>query len=182
MQEPDQISAQDPELFVRLYAANERSIRAFLFNLLPGVAEVDEVMQEVSLVLWKKFSSFDPNTEFLRWAHVVARYEVLMYRRKKARDRHVFDEDLIMLLSEEYEDETEPLERERRALDGCLLRLPVSDRRLLMACYAKDMKIKEMALRLGKTPTSLYKKLNRLRESLLDCIDRSARRQEISHR
>lgn len=169
--------ADDPDLFVKLYSKNERALRAFLYNLLPGTAEVDEVMQEVSLVLWKKFSQFDPATEFLKWAYVVARYEVLMFRRKKARDRHVFHEDLLDLLSEEYEEDEKPLQRERKALDVCLTKLSEADHDLLMACYAKDMRINEMANQLGRSPTGLYKKLNRLRQGLLQCIDQSTKGQ-----
>lgn len=164
----------DADLFVRLFSENERKIRAFLYNLLPGSDEVDEVMQQVSLVLWKKFDQFDPDTVFLKWAYVVARYEVLMFRRKKARDRHVFGEDLLAMLAEEHEEESKPLEAERKALDFCLKQLEEMDRSLLLSCYARGMKINEMAERLGRTPTSLYKKLNRLRTGLLKCIKRNA--------
>jgi RNA polymerase sigma-70 factor (ECF subfamily) len=145
--------------------------------LLPGTIEVDEVMQEISLALWKKFSQFNPDTEFLKWAYVVARYELLMFRRRKARDRHIFHEDLLELLAEEYTEKAEPLQDERRALSKCLTALPVPDHKLLMTCYSKDMKINEVAHRLGRTSTSLYKKLNRLREALLQCIDRATRSQ-----
>jgi RNA polymerase sigma-70 factor, ECF subfamily len=149
--------------------------------LLPGTIEVDEVMQEISLALWmalwKKFSQFNPDTEFLKWAYVVARYELLMFRRRKARDRHIFHEDLLELLAEEYTEKAEPLQDERRALSKCLTALPVPDHKLLMTCYSKDMKIDEVAHRLGRTSTSLYKKLNRLREALLQCIDRATRSQ-----
>jgi RNA polymerase sigma-70 factor (ECF subfamily) len=160
-------------LFVRLFSASERSLRAFLYNLLPGSEEVDEVMQQVSLVLWKKFDQFDPDTEFLRWGYVVARYEGLMFRRKKARDRHVFGDELINLMADEYEGEAKPLRAERRALDHCLSLLKDADRQLLMACYAQGTKINEIAGRLGLPRSSLYKKLNRFRVDLLKCIKRN---------
>ena len=40
---------------------------------------------------------FDPETEFLKWSQVVCRFEALKCRRRKARDRHVFSEDLLEL-------------------------------------------------------------------------------------
>lgn len=161
------------ELFVGLFSANERRLRSYLFNLLPGADEVDEVMQEVSLVLWRKFDQFDPSTEFLKWAYVVARYEVLMFRRKKARDRHVFHEDLIEVLAVEYEEAEESLREERKALRVCLTKLGEGERSLLLGCYARGMKINQMAEKLGKTPTSLYKRVNRLRQVLSKCIERN---------
>ena len=38
---------------------------------------------------------FDPETDFARWAATIARFEVLNYRRSKARDRLVFDEGIV---------------------------------------------------------------------------------------
>ena len=67
------------------------------------------------------------------------------------------------------------MEAERAALDGCLKQLPEVDRNLLLACYSRQMKINEIAERLGRTPTSLYKKVNRLRGALLNCIKQNAR-------
>ncbi len=165
----------DTELFVRLFTESERKLRAFLYTLLPGTDEVDEVMQQISMVLWKKFDQFDPDTEFLKWAYVVSRFEVLMFRRKKARDRHIFGDDLLNLLADEYEEDSKPLEAERQALDSCLKKIGDADRRLLLGCYAQGMKINRMAERLDRSPSSLYKKLNRLRSTLLACIERNAR-------
>ena len=37
-------------------------------------ADVDEVLQEVSLVAWKKFATLDDPTLFPRWACLITRY------------------------------------------------------------------------------------------------------------
>ena len=52
-------------------------------------------MQTVSIAAWTKFDRFDPETDFARWAATIARFEVLNYRRSKARDRLVFDEGIV---------------------------------------------------------------------------------------
>ena len=157
-------------LFVPLFTASERRLRAFIYGMVPGQEDVDEIMQEVSVVLWKKFDQYEPGTEFIRWAYVVARYEVLMYRRKKARDRLCFSEKLLELLAEEYEEHRTVLDDERQALDYCLGKLTEGERELLMTVYAKDMRINQIAEATGRTATSLYKRLNRLRKRLLDCV------------
>ena len=157
-------------LFVPLFTASEWRLRAFIYGMVPSQEDVDEVMQEVSTVLWKKFDQYEPGTEFIRWAFVVARYEVLMYRRKKARDRLYFNEDLLDVLAEEFEEGSDRMEEERAALRDCLNRLKEGDRALLMAAYAKDLRINQMAEAAGKTPTSLYKRLNRLRKRLTICV------------
>ncbi|MBN8626442.1 MAG: DUF1501 domain-containing protein, partial [Planctomycetes bacterium] len=46
-------------------------------------------MQDISLVLKQKFDTFQGHGDFRRWAFGVARFEVLAWRRDKARDRLV---------------------------------------------------------------------------------------------
>ncbi|EMI21111.1 RNA polymerase, sigma-24 subunit, ECF subfamily, partial [Rhodopirellula maiorica SM1] len=111
--------------FVQLFTTNERRLRAFLFTLLCDRDSVDEVMQNVSTVLWKKFHELDDPSGFLKWAYVIARFEVLAYRRKLARDRFVLDEDLIFTLAEEYASDKHSLDAEERIryLSDCMSRL-----------------------------------------------------------
>ena len=163
----------DYEQFVSLFTRNEPALRAFIRSLLPSWDDAVEVMQNTSLVLWRKFDTFDQKTEFLKWAFVVARFEVLKYRRTIARDRHVFDEDLVQRLAEEAADESDVLEAERKALGSCLAKLPDQQRELVESAYAPGMKIKVLAKQIGKSATALYKSLNRTRQQLLNCIERS---------
>jgi RNA polymerase sigma-70 factor (ECF subfamily) len=171
----EQPACDADESFVRHFSHAEPALRAFVRSLLPGWEEVDEVMQETSLVLWRKFAQFDPATPFLRWACVVARFEALKMRRRKARDRHVFDEDLLALIADEAAEETDALEQERRALDVCIEKLPERQRRLVSAVYAAGVRINEVAAWTGCSPTSLYKTINRVRGQLFECMQRNLR-------
>ncbi len=112
------------ELFVRLIMRHDRPIRAFLRGLLPTASDVDEVMQEVSVIAWRKFGQLDDSKDFRRWVCVIARYEVLMHRRKKARDRLVLGEEIEQLVAEEGLDELDLREQQIEALEGCLGKLP----------------------------------------------------------
>ena len=168
------------EEFVRLFTHHEPQLRAFVRSLLPAWDDVDEVMQETSLVLWRKWDDFDPSTDFMKWGCVVARFEVLKYRRRKARDRHVFDADIIELLADEGAEEVESLSAQRKALDRCLQQLPDNQRRLVMAAYAPGRTIKETAAHIGKSATALYKTLNRVRAVLLECVERTARKERMA--
>lgn len=158
------------EDFVRMFTRHEPQLRAFVRSLLPAWNDVDEVMQETSLVLWRKWNDFDPDSDFMKWGCVVARFEVLKHRRRMARDRHVFAADLIELLAEEGSDELESLHAQRKALEHCLKELPENQRRLVMTAYAPGRTIKEAASEAGKSATALYKTLNRIRTALLECV------------
>jgi RNA polymerase sigma-70 factor (ECF subfamily) len=166
------------EAFVQLLARYERGLRAFVYTLLAEPQHADEVIQETCLVLWRKFGDFEPNTEFLTWACTIARFEVLKYRRKLARDRHVFHPELLALLADEALTETPRLAKERQALDLCLEKLAPRQRELVQSCYAEGVTIKQVAEKLGKSATALYKVLNRIRLLLLDCIEVTIAREE----
>ena len=60
-------------------------------------------MQEVAIVLWRKFDELEQPDRFRPWAFGVARYEVLAWRRDKAQDRHVFGENLSGILADKFE-------------------------------------------------------------------------------
>ena len=106
----------------------------------------------------------------MNWACQIARYTVLNFRKKHRRDRHVFSDKLIELLADEAVAETDQREAERRVLDDCLAKLPDNDRNLVRQCYAEETTIKQVACRTGRTANSLYKLLNRIRATLLHCI------------
>ena len=173
----DHDQEQRYEDFVRLFTHHEPQLRAFVRSLLPTWDDVDEVIQETSLVLWRKWDDFDPSTDFMKWGCVVARFEVLKHRRRKARDRHVFAPDLIERLAEEGAEEVEALDAQRRALEKCLANLPEIQRRIVMAAYAPGRTIAETAAQAGKSATALYKTLNRIRVALLQCVDNTLRQE-----
>lgn len=163
----------DQELFVRLIMRHDRTIRAFLRSLLPTSADVDEVMQEVSVVAWRKFGQLDDPNDFPRWACVIARYEVLMYRRSKARDRFVLGEDIEELMAEEALEELPLRARQLDALENCLNKLPSERKHLVLRAYAAEEPLKTIAEQIGKSPAALYRLLSRVRHELLVCVERS---------
>ena len=46
------------EDFMRLFSANQRRIYGFVAAMIPRTADVDDVFQEVSMSLWRKFEDF----------------------------------------------------------------------------------------------------------------------------
>ena len=54
--------------FLRAFTAHEPAVRAFARRLVPRRADADDVMQEVAVVLWEKFSEFRQGGDFKAWA------------------------------------------------------------------------------------------------------------------
>ena len=66
-------------------------------------------------ILVAKFAHYEPElTNSMKWACVIARFESLAYRRKMARDRLVFREDVLELMADEGVEEIDS----RRARPG----------------------------------------------------------------
>jgi RNA polymerase sigma-70 factor (ECF subfamily) len=158
------------EAFVLLFARHEPGLRGFLRPLVGSWDDLEDVVQETCLVLWRKFGQFELGSNFLAWACTIGRFEALKHRRSLARDRHLFSEELLALLADEGLAEAERRERERRALAACIEGLPPPQRELIERSYSGTT-IQAAAQALGRSATGLYKALDRIRLLLLDCIE-----------
>jgi len=163
--------------FLRLFAANEAALHTFVRSMLPSRQEAAEVMQDVAVTLWQKFSSAD---EFRPWAFGVARNMALRHLRSQAHDRHVFDDELVNRLADEAATMEQRHLTQREALAGCLQKLPAIQRELALAAYTKGTRMDELAVKRGQTPMSLYKLLQRIRQVLLECVRRTLTQEDLT--
>ena len=158
--------------FLRLFMEHEVSLRLFVRSLLFSNEESREVMQEIAIVLWRKFDASQDGTAFRRWAFGVARMEVLAFRRDRARDRHLFGDDIAELLERTVQSESATLDLERNALEKCMGKLSTDQRELVDAAYEPGVKMSDLASDLGWTSMAIYKKLHRIRIQLMQCTQR----------
>lgn len=160
------------EQFLRHYSAHEPAIRAFVRRLVPLRTDVPDVMQEVALVLWKKFENLPDPDDFRRWAFGVAKYESLAWLRDKGRDRLVFAEDVLEQLAQDATVLEPVLDSHRAGLEACLEKLPPDQRALVLAAYEPGARIQDIAERSRRTVGGFYQWLHRVRLQLLDCVRR----------
>jgi RNA polymerase sigma-70 factor (ECF subfamily) len=163
------------EDFIRALGRHERSLRAYVRGSLPRSFDVDEVMQEALIVAWNKFDHLDDLENFPKWLCVIARYEILSYRRKMARDRLVFSDEMVAILATEGLDENEAHVRRLELLDNCVAKLPTAKREIVLQAYAPDTVIGQLARQLGKTENAMYQLLVRIRQTLANCVEAGMR-------
>jgi RNA polymerase sigma-70 factor (ECF subfamily) len=156
------------------------SLRTFIRSLVAAPEDADEVFQEVSVVLWQKFGDFDVSRDFRAWACGIARLKALSLFRDRQRDRHVFNEELLLKLASEAEAHESRHQKQREALENCLQKLPEAQRELVLAAYTKGNRMDELANQRAQTPMSLYKILHRTRLKLLECIQRNFNRETLA--
>ncbi|MEW4565900.1 sigma-70 family RNA polymerase sigma factor [Bremerella sp. JC770] len=143
--------------------------------MVPNSADADDVFQEVSTELWKKYDQFQPGTDFVAWSIQFAKYAILRFYEKRRRiGQLTFANDVLELIAEDTRDDLPELDRRQQALRTCLQKLPSHSQQLLAARYGTGLKTcGEVAGYLGRSIDSVYKSLNRLHTSLLRCIERT---------
>ena len=161
--------------FLRLYVEHEEALRGFVRSLVPTLEDAREVMQQTAAVLWRKF---DDSADFRPWAFGVAKFEALAFLRDRARDRHVFGDEVLALLEAEAMEVAQSSEQEERALEQCLQKLSAAQRELVETAYAPGTRMDELARSAGRTPMALYKSLHRIRMILADCVQLTLNQKE----
>lgn len=157
--------------FISAFANSQVALRAFCRSSIGNFNDAQDVFQSTCLVLWKKAGDWDPNTPFLRWAFTVARYEVLAYVRDRARDRHLFDEDVVLAMAGAAERIISARPDRFDALEVCLGRLNQAHRETLADHYVRGLTMKEIANQRGCSVSAVKVMIMRLRNTLADCIE-----------
>ena len=165
--------------FVRLLAEHDRAILNYILTFIPQRNDAEEVLQRTVAVLWQKLDECDLDRGFAGWAMHRAYYEVLNFRKEHARSRLIFREDLISQLADERNQQEPFLAAQRSALRDCLNSLNGEQRSLLHRRYSDNSSVVFLAEETGVTAKSLYRRLDRLRELIADCVQRRMERSAV---
>jgi len=160
------------EVVVRLFSQHQRWLFGYLTSLLGNPNDAEDVMQEVSVVLWKEHHKFELGTNFTAWLSVIAYHQVQKFWRLRKRDRMFLNPDVleqVACLPEDFE----LLESRRSALSDCVAKLRELDRVLVRHVYGdRKVSAKQVAAELGRPVGTVYKALNRVRRTLFECVNK----------
>ena len=166
----DEQREMNTDVFVTLLMQHRHSLYSFVAKQLVNPADVEDVFQKTSVVVWQKMSQFDPDGSFFHWACGIAFNEVRNFLKTKRRSKLHFDVELVELLASEAKEENELTEARLSALESCMARLSERQQEILRRCYIGTATITEVAESLGRDRGALYKQIARLKEKLLGCI------------
>lgn len=159
------------EEFARLLVRNDRAIFRYILTFVCRHGDAEEILQRVAIVMWRKFSDYDPTRDFLPWAFRIAYFEVLKFRTEAGRSRLIFREDVLEALAETCEVQNPVLEAQQQALQECLAKLGSDSAELLRRRYCDSESVALLASELGTTIKALYRRIDRLRNLVADCIE-----------
>jgi RNA polymerase sigma-70 factor (ECF subfamily) len=167
------------ERFMQLFLQHERRLRAFIVTLVPHWADAEDLLQETSAIIWRKFGDFEPGSDFLDWALRIAHFEVLKHRKRQRTNQLRFSDAAIDALANRLCNFAEDSDRRCEALQSCLGKLTARDRELVQLRYVPEATVKDVAKRVGRSPHAVYGALNRIHSMLLECIRRTMRNEGI---
>src|SRR4051812_22962896 len=159
--------------FLELYSTNYPRLQFYVTALLPAANDAADVLQEVSMVLWRRFDTFELGTNFFAWACKIARFQVMKARERQGRSTRLFDNSLLEKLAADAADENVVWQVPLQALENCLTKLSEIDRSLIRRRYQPGMTVQQIAADHGRSANALSKSLSRIRRVMLDCIDRT---------
>jgi len=170
MERHDHDETESRKRLMGLMTRHQRQIFSYIYALVPNRDDAEDLLQETSLVICEKFQEFEPGTDFVAWACQIAYWRVKYSQQRFMRSKVVFDQEIVDVLAKTVDDMADELDDRHEALGLCLQKLHPRDRDLLMARYEPGGGVKEAARRTGRTVTTAYKALSRLRKLLLDCV------------
>ncbi len=158
---------------VSLLTQHQPALHLYVESLMPGDSRVEDVAQETNTIIWEKRADFEVGTNFKAWAFSIARFQVRKYRYQQAKDaRLVFCDELEETIAEEFPSQLDTLSEHQAALKACLQKLKPADRELVYERYFKRTPLKDYAVKVGRSLGGLKVTLHRIRNRLLQCIER----------
>jgi RNA polymerase sigma-70 factor (ECF subfamily) len=161
---------------------HQAQLFGYIHSLMRNLNDADDLFQQTTLILWKKFAEFDRERSFISWACGVARFEIANFLRSRGRQQLYFTDEINLLLIESQEAlKQDEIESRRDALAKCTSKLRASDRKLLEDCYGASTGVAAVAEKQGRSPQSVHNSLRRIRRALFECIRRTLAHEQLSH-
>ncbi len=165
-------------LFSELLASHRSELYGYIFAVVRNWGDSDDLFQAVCLVLWSKFDSFQPGTNFFAWARQTAKNKIHQYFQQKRKDDPV-GENLLETLAEVTTDTKHDwTDHCLTALQHCRKQLAAADAELLDLHYGQGYATRQIADRLSRNQAGICRALNRIRRWLFECIQRDVARRE----
>lgn len=168
------METEQVERFTSLWTQTQTSILAFVSSSVTSFSDSDDILQKVAGVAVRKFDQFDAEGDtsaFIGWVINIARYEVLMFLRQQASDRHRFFAESVDQIADAFTDLAPVADGRRHALAHCLKELSDRPREVLDKRYGEELGAGQIAELMGLSSGNVSVILNRTYKALRACID-----------
>ncbi len=156
--------------FIRMMTDAQFALFSYVLLLVGDAADARDVLQDTNLTILRDASHYRPGTPFVAWAKTLAYYQVLTYRKKKSRDRLVFDDEVFQRLTEHLAERPERANRRLDAVTACIKKLNDAQQALVNAKYFERLSIDQITERFGYSQAAAVSLLYRVRRLLAECV------------
>lgn len=160
----------------QLFVRHQQAVLAYVLSIEPNLADAQDIVQEVFLVVTRKAATWTAGTNFLAWACTIARYETLRFQRASTRRVARLDEDVVELLHGAVENDERSHETRLAALRQCLSRLAPRARELITRRYHQGEMPERIAPAIGWSVNAVRVALTRARQALRRCLEQQLAR------
>lgn len=167
------------ERFVRDLTDHQSRLYAYILTILGDPGAVHDVLQDANVAIWRKAEEYVEGTNFWAWVSRIAYFEVLAYRKRRQRDRLVFDDSLLDEIAAEAAVGAGPLAADLAALHRCMDKLSRLDQDLVRGRYQPGGSVKGLAQSRGKSAGAVSQALYRIRAELADCVEQALKESEL---
>lgn len=175
----ENLQKKDPKRpFLALYMKNQKVLYSFILSLCPNYIQADDILQETVLVMWDRFEELKDRDSFLAWGIQIARYKILNHRRKKTAGLWLSDEVLDRVNSESQKCLKEGSKRSE-ALQECLLKLSINERKLIALRYEQGASFAEISQKVNRSINGLYNTSAKIHNKLRLCVSKVLRQWEL---
>jgi RNA polymerase sigma-70 factor (ECF subfamily) len=165
--------------FARLLTDAQFSLFSYILLLVGDATDARDVLQDTNLVMLRDAAHFIPGTSFMAWAKTLAYYQVLTYRKKRSRDRLVFDDEVFQRLTAKLEERREEPDRRLDAIHRCIGKLGETQRSLVAAKYFERLSVDAISERFDCSPAAVVSLLYRVRRLLARCVETTLREEAV---
>ena len=161
---------------------DRHQLSAFIYGLLRDAHLAEDVLQEVWVRLAAEIEKGTHLENQTAWCRGVARNLVLRHWEKQRSAIVVANSEMLAAFLDRVETAFAEDERpsdlwaaRQKALDECVTVLPERSRQLLSLKYAARNSMEDIARHVGQTTETVTKALFRIRQALLECVERKTR-------
>ncbi|WP_312470272.1 sigma-70 family RNA polymerase sigma factor [Neobacillus sp.] len=167
----EQMVAGDQEAFEHIYEITCKDVYRSVAFFVSNRQDIDELVNEVYIQMWKSLHTYDKNRSFRFWLHGLIVRQVKEGRRKAWRRFRIMEKNKTFLQKQDYVVDGETLQIELQSeLTERVKALSYKHREVVILRYFHDYRLDEMSLLLeipiGTVKSRLHTALKHLKKDM----------------
>ena len=158
----------EKETFAVLVKRYERPVRAVALDVLGDYHSASDISQEAFVKAYEQLAGLRKPEAFGAWLMKIAHRCALDSARKKSREHR-----LDMKAAAFIENPDGQLDEEKQRLLAAVVKLPMSEKQVVMLRYLDDNSVKNVAEIVGRSVGTVTKQLSRAHKRLRKILERS---------